>query len=108
MGSDFFFFFLIFNGFQSTVFLTSLRNKFFAWHFTLNENILFCFIISYQISFVFSVSVLFFFSNMYPKIEMAKSWSDLSSFYSKAIFFFSFLFLSKKIFYYFSLLNLNY
>ena len=40
-----------------TVLLTSLGKTFFAWHFILNENILFRLTISYQKPFVFSVSV---------------------------------------------------
>ena len=46
------------------------------------------------------------FSNSYTKIKFtAKSWSDLCNFYSKLIFW---NFLSKKIFFSFPLLNLNY
>ena len=40
-----------------TVLSTSLGKTFFAWRFTLNENILFCLTIYYQKPFVFYVSV---------------------------------------------------
>ena len=42
---------------MTTVLSTSLGKTFFAWRFTLNENILFCLTISYQKPFVFYVSV---------------------------------------------------
>ena len=74
------------SSFMITVLSTSLGKKFFAWRFTLNENILFCLTISYQKPFVFYVSV-FCSQNIYTKIKVTtKSWSDLCNFYSKVIF----------------------
>ena len=72
---------------ETTVLSTSLGKTFFAWHFNLDENLLFWLTISYQKAFVFSVFCVLF-SNIYTKIKFtAKSSSDLCNFYSKVIFF---------------------
>ena len=83
---------------RSTVLSRSLVKTCFAWHFILNENILFWLTILSETICLFCFCVLF--SNMYPKIKFtAKAWSNQYNFYSKVIFwnfclrifFFSFL-----------------
>ena len=67
----------------------------------------FCLFISAVIrECAFAVCFCVLFSNFYSELKVtAKNWSDLCNFYSKVIFW---IFLSKKIFFYFSLLNFNY
>ena len=89
----------------TTVLSTSLGKTFFVWRFFLNENILFWLTISYQTLFVFSVSVfcsqIFTVKlNLRSKIGLAYAISIVKWFFWDV--------LSKKIFFYFSLLTFNY
>ena len=79
-----------------------------SWHFHIYQQRNFhayCPFISYQKPFVFSVSV--FCSQIFTiKLNLRpKIWSDLCNFYGKVIFW---IFLSQKVFFIFSLLDLNY
>ena len=89
---------------HATVLSISLGKTIFAWRFILNENILFWLTISYQKSFVFSVSV--FCSqistqnlNLRPKIGLTYAIFIVKGFFEA--------FVQEDIFY-FSLLNFNY
>ena len=87
-----------------TVLSTSLGKTFFAWHFILNENILFWLTLSYQKPFVFSVSVFDFQIctrklNLSPEIGLPYAISIVKWFFG--------IFVLVNIVY-FSLLNLNY
>ena len=87
-----------------TVLSTSLGKTFFAWHFILNENILFWLTTSNQKPFIFSVSVICsqIFTvklNLWPKIGLTYAISIVKWFLEFFVF---------EYIFYFSLLNLNY
>ena len=93
---------------SATVLSTSLGKTFFAWHFILNENILFWLTIFYQKPFVFSVSVFCSLMstlkfNLRPKIGLTYAISIV-----KWVCFFCFVFFIWENILYFSLLNSNY
>ena len=86
-----------------TVLLT-FGKTFFAWRFILNENILFWLTISYQKPFVFSVSV---FCSQICTLKLYL-WPKISLTYTVSIVKWFFWIFCLRIFFYFSLLNLNY